>query len=132
MQPGRYSTARVLLDPPDLGRVHVQVSVTGDRVEIGVQTESEEARQLVSQRAVQLKSALEQQGMIVDRFDVTTNSSGLFDPRTITAKRPDSGDNGPGSEFSSRSRSRARNDQRATSVREYAGHLSEMGFDIQV
>jgi len=135
-QPGRQSTARVLLDPPDLGRVHVQVSVAGDRVEIGVQTENEKARQLVSQRAAQLKSALEQQGMIVDRFDISTNSSGLFDSRATAAgehtlARTDQGGDAPAREISSRSRGRASKDQRATSVRKYADHLSEMGFDIQ-
>lgn len=85
-QSGRQTTARVMLDPPDLGRVHVRVKVAGDRVDIGVETENESARELIAQRALRLKSALEEQGLRVDRFEITTQQSGLFDARASTGQ----------------------------------------------
>lgn len=77
---GRQSSTRVLLDPPELGKVHVRVMVEGDRVEVGVETENEAARRLISDRALKLKTAMEQHGLVIDRFDVNTNQSGLFEP----------------------------------------------------
>jgi flagellar hook-length control protein FliK len=78
---GRQSSARVMLEPPQLGRIHVRVKMLGDRVEVGVETETAAAKELLSGRADRLKSALEQQGMIVDRFEINTNATGLFDQR---------------------------------------------------
>jgi hypothetical protein len=89
-QAGRQSSARVMLDPPELGRIHVRVKMLGDRVEVGVETETEAAKELLSGRADRLKSALEQQGMIVDRFDINTNATGLFDQRPTVGDGSDS------------------------------------------
>lgn len=93
-QAGRQSSARVMLEPPQLGRIHVRVKMLGDRVEVGVETETASAKELLSGRADRLKSALEQQGMIVDRFDINTNATGLFDQRRTV---------GGGSDFSAQS-----------------------------
>ncbi|MEK7710753.1 MAG: flagellar hook-length control protein FliK [Planctomycetota bacterium] len=93
-QAGRQSSARVMLDPPELGRIHVRVKMLGDRVEVGVETETAAAKELLSGRADRLKSALEQHGMIVDRFDINTNATGLFDQRQAV---------GGGSDFSAQS-----------------------------
>jgi flagellar hook-length control protein FliK len=75
---GRTSTARVMLAPPELGRVHVRVMVHGDRVDIGVTTEHEAARKLVAERAHSLRHVLEQQGLAVERLEITTNNGPLF------------------------------------------------------
>lgn len=80
---GRQSTARVLLDPPDLGRMHVRVTVAGDRVEIGVETENETARELIVGRAQKLKSVLEQHGLAIERFEISTHRGALFEPRLL-------------------------------------------------
>lgn len=82
---GRQSTARVLLDPPDLGRMHVRVTVAGDRVEIGVETENEAARELIIGRAQKLKSVLEQHGLAIERFEISTHRGALFEPRLSQA-----------------------------------------------
>lgn len=68
-----------MLDPPELGKVHVRVMVEGDRVEVGVETENDAARQMIGERAAKLKSVLEKNGFLMDRFDVTMNQTGLFD-----------------------------------------------------
>jgi hypothetical protein len=71
----RRSTARLRLHPPELGRIRVDVRIAGDKVRIGVQTETDQARELLSGRASNLKIALQQHGILVDRFDVVTNTA---------------------------------------------------------
>ena len=66
----RHSTARMQLDPPELGRMRVDVHFHGDSVELEVRTASESAREVVAGRASELRAALEQQGVRVQRFDV--------------------------------------------------------------
>ncbi len=70
------SSARMHLHPPELGRVHVNLRVAGDKIEIDVRTETTSARDLVCERAAQLSQALQQHGIHVDRFDVTTDLTG--------------------------------------------------------
>lgn len=70
----RHSTARMQLDPPELGRMRVNVHFHGDAVELEVRTASEAAREVVAGRADELKLALEQQGVRVQRFDVLVES----------------------------------------------------------
>jgi hypothetical protein len=94
-QAGRQSSARVMLEPPQLGRIHVRVKMLGDRVEVGVETETAAAKELLSGRVDRLKSALEQQGMIVDRFDINTNATGLFDQRQKVGGGSDSTPSSP-------------------------------------
>lgn len=137
-QSGRTSSTRVLLDPPEMGRVHVRVSVEGDRIEVGVETENETARQLISARALKLKSALEQQGLVMDRFEVTTNQNGLFEPRFLAGQatpRPRQEPNGPGAGrgFVARSRTDSSEVQAAaTGTSATARRLSGRELDVQV
>ncbi len=71
MQAGeRQSSARLLLRPPELGRVIVDVRMDGDTIQIDVQAETEEGRQLLSERAAQLRLALEDAGVVLDRLNV--------------------------------------------------------------
>ena len=74
------------LEPPELGRLHVNVRVQGDLVQINVRTETSAARDLVSERAGQLTAALHQYGISVERFEITTDWSGG------SASAPDSHD----------------------------------------
>jgi len=71
----RFSSARMDLDPPDLGRMHVEVQMRGDAVELEVRTSSEAAREIVAGRAEELKLALEQHGVQVERFDVVVDDT---------------------------------------------------------
>ncbi len=86
-QTDRQSSARVMLDPPELGRIQVRIKMNGDRVDVGVETETSAARDLVRSRAEQLKSSLEQGGLVVNRFEIQTNVAGLFDIQPIQRDR---------------------------------------------
>lgn len=74
----RRSSARLHLEPPALGRVLVDVRMDGSQMRINVRVETTEAAELLRHRGGQLKSALMAQGIVVDRFDVSTTSS-VFD-----------------------------------------------------
>ena len=71
----RSSSARLQLHPPELGRLRVDVRLAGEEVEIDVRTETDAARDLVARRADELKTALEQYAIHVNRLDVTTNAA---------------------------------------------------------
>ncbi len=71
----RHSSARLRLHPPELGRIDVRVEVRGERVRIDVRTETDAARYLLQERGADLASAMERQGISVERFDVTVDSA---------------------------------------------------------
>ena len=68
----RNSSARLRLEPPELGRIRVDVRLAGDRLAIEIRTETEAATERLIDRVAMLKTALEHHGIHVDRFDVTT------------------------------------------------------------
>jgi hypothetical protein len=77
LQTGTHrSSARLQLDPPALGRMLVDVRMTGDELRIDVRTETEAARTALLERVAQLRAALAQAGIHVDRFDVTSDLPG--------------------------------------------------------
>ncbi len=69
----RRSSARLQLEPPELGRLHVNLRMEGERLRIEVRTETAAARDLVSGRASQLTAALARHGIHVESFEVTTD-----------------------------------------------------------
>jgi len=71
----RNSSARLQLHPPELGRLRVDVRLAGDQIEIDVRTETDAARDAVSRRVDELKAALEQHGIQVNRFAVTAHAA---------------------------------------------------------
>jgi chemotaxis protein MotD len=71
----RRSSARMQLQPPELGRVSVDLRVEGDRVRIAVRAESDDARTLLAERGDQLKAALEQHGITVEKFEVSLEAA---------------------------------------------------------
>lgn len=84
ISPGsRNSSATIRLEPQRLGRMDIHVKLSGDRISIEVRTETTEARELIASRAVELRSALEQHGLRIERFDVRVD---LRD--AIAADRP--------------------------------------------
>ncbi len=70
----RSSSARLQLHPPELGEVRVDVRLAGEHVEIDVRTETDAARETLSHRADELKTALAHHGIHVDRLDVTVHA----------------------------------------------------------
>ena len=69
------SSARLHLDPPEMGRVLVDVRMAGGALQIDVRTETPQARKLILARSPRLQAALEQQGIRVDHFEVTEDTA---------------------------------------------------------
>jgi len=77
------------LEPPELGRVRVDVRILAGQAEIQVRTETAEAAHLVSGRADELKSALEHHGIAVERLEVTvgdTTAGSSMSPKDAAAQ----------------------------------------------
>lgn len=72
----RNSSVRLRLEPPELGRIRVDVRMAGTVIRINVQTETEAARQMLSDRVGRLRASLQQHGIHVERFEVVTNLAG--------------------------------------------------------
>lgn len=72
----RHSSARLQLEPKELGRLDVEVRMVGDDAEITVRTETPAARLLVRERGAELTTALERHGIHVERFEVTSGPPG--------------------------------------------------------
>jgi flagellar hook-length control protein FliK len=66
---------RILLDPPELGAMQVKVEIRGEMVSATFQTSNDQAAMLLTHGLGQLKSALERQGLSVDRLQVQTTKS---------------------------------------------------------
>ncbi len=72
-QSERISTARMQLQPEELGRMDVRVRLESGELTIDVRTETTKAKQLMMERVAELKQAFAQHGLRVDRFEVTTD-----------------------------------------------------------
>ena len=77
----RRSTARIQLDPPELGRIRVDLRMADSKLEISVLTNSAEAKAVLQERADLLCTALEYHGIHVEQFDIDTAGDGerMFD-----------------------------------------------------
>lgn len=64
------STARMCLEPPELGRIQIEARVDGQRIELLARTETSAASELLRARVTQLQAALEQHGLRIERFEV--------------------------------------------------------------
>lgn len=83
----RRSTARLRLEPPELGRLRVDVRIQGDSVSVDVQAETEAARLRLAERGAELKSGLAEHGIHVERFEVYVDSAGRGDSAEWTARQ---------------------------------------------
>lgn|GEM_PF-3121116 len=70
----RRSSAKLQLNPPNLGRVRVDVQMKDNVLEITVRTESDEASAVLRERADMLRAAMEHYGIQIDRFDIEWHS----------------------------------------------------------
>jgi flagellar hook-length control protein FliK len=70
--------ANVVIDPPALGRISVELSSTSSGVEASIKVASEQIRQLVQDQLSELRMNLSQQGVQVAEFtvDVQQDNSG--------------------------------------------------------
>jgi len=63
-------TMTMRLDPPELGAIRIQMTITNGSVTASFAPSSEAARQLLEQSMSQLRTALESQGLFVDRLSI--------------------------------------------------------------
>lgn len=77
----RRSTATIRLDPPELGRIRVDLHMTNSELQISVLTDSAEAKAILKERADILRTALEHYGIHIERFAIDTvgDTERLFD-----------------------------------------------------
>ncbi|UCF32857.1 MAG: flagellar hook-length control protein FliK [Phycisphaerales bacterium] len=74
-----WSSARLQLHPPELGRMKVELRLSGDTLQIDVLARTSEARELLYERVAELKAALEQHGLRIERFAVDIDQRGVAD-----------------------------------------------------
>lgn len=83
--------ANVVVDPPALGRISVELTSSSSGVEASIKVASEQIRQLVQDQLSQLRMNLSQQGVQVAEFtvDVQQDNSGSHNPQG--QEQPDRG-----------------------------------------
>lgn len=86
---GERTEVRMQLEPPSLGRVALRLSSENNKVSIQVWTETAEARDLVQANLSQLHSALQDQGVRVDRLAAHLGSTWLGLEGEAWGQRPD-------------------------------------------
>lgn len=67
---GESSSARFRLDPPELGRLLVDVRMEDGKLRVHLKAESEEALSRISQRMGDLRSALQLHGVSIDQVEM--------------------------------------------------------------
>lgn len=63
------------ITPPDLGRVRIQVHSEGGLLTASVETQTDAARQLLTERLPELRESLQQQGVTLDRIEISQQDS---------------------------------------------------------
>jgi len=69
-QGAQRSTARMHLNPPELGRLLIDVRLEREQLQLDIRTETPEATQLMQGRLRALQAALAEHGFTIERFDV--------------------------------------------------------------
>lgn len=69
------SSAQIELDPPRLGPMRVDIRMEGDQLRMEVQTTNEEAKELLTSKLADLKTALHNQGIKLDDVSVLVTKS---------------------------------------------------------
>jgi flagellar hook-length control protein FliK len=68
----RESTARLQLNPPELGRVRIDVRLVQQRLQLEIRTQTEDARETLGGRLDGLRQALAQHGITVERIELAS------------------------------------------------------------
>ena len=99
LQTGTHrSFARLHLEPPELGRVSVDLQLVGNELRIEVRAERAEARKLLYERVTRLRAALEQHGIRIERFEVVGDLGTNRPDASTTQQESVSGDGQGGDE----------------------------------
>ncbi|MCL4533633.1 MAG: flagellar hook-length control protein FliK [Bacteroidetes bacterium] len=60
----------IQLEPKDLGKVQVHVSIGADGLRVGLAAEASDTREIIQASLPLLRAAFESQGLVVERFDL--------------------------------------------------------------
>lgn len=71
MKNGNDWVARVRLDPPSLGHVRVSIRASGDVVHVRLSAETADAQRTLASQVSELRAALEEQGLRLERIEIT-------------------------------------------------------------
>lgn len=72
----KIQTAIIHLDPPELGSLEIKMQITPDQTaQVQVQAQTPQIREALESSSQRLKEMLEQQGIELDQFDVSDQSS---------------------------------------------------------
>lgn len=82
----RQSVVKLQLSPPDLGRLRIDMRISGDRLRIDIEAQTQQVRQLLESSARVLHDALREQGVLIERFNVS-----LHAPSSNDTPNPDDG-----------------------------------------
>jgi len=66
----RFNQLTIQLDPPELGRLRIDIRLAGTQLRVNITTETASAQTVISERLALLREALEKQGITINRFEV--------------------------------------------------------------
>jgi flagellar hook-length control protein FliK len=69
-QPDPSGRVKIVLDPPNLGTVEMDIAVRGNRVSAVMTADSSQVRQILQSHAEEMKQALVDQGFRIDHIEV--------------------------------------------------------------
>jgi flagellar hook-length control protein FliK len=98
----RGGVMKMRLDPPELGELRIQMTIARGIVSADFQASSPQAHALLEKSIAALRSALEGQGLAVDRLTVHMSSTGSTG-HSSSAGQDDSGQQQPGQQQGARS-----------------------------
>ncbi len=75
----RTSSATIRLDPPNMGKLKVDVRMVNDVLSVRIETAKPEARQVLQERADELLAALKEHRIEVDKFEVVHKDGQVMD-----------------------------------------------------
>ncbi len=94
----RESQVRIQLDPPELGRVRIDIRMRDDVLLLNVETDTAAGRDLLKSRLTELREALQQQGIVVERANVELREAVQEAPQNREQQQSSQSDQHPNQE----------------------------------
>ncbi len=73
-----FETVRISLEPPELGKMQIKLVMNGSDLNAVIQTESAEARELLSRNLNSLRQVLADKGISIENFDISSEADDSF------------------------------------------------------
>lgn len=73
-----FETVRINLEPPELGKMQIRLVMNGSDLNAVIQTESAEAKELLTRNLNSLRQVLADKGVSVENFDVSSEADHSF------------------------------------------------------